>query len=91
MIRAKITPIFVADGVRILIQWVRIENELPGEVIAEEEFAIAASRSGSSYVSAVEVESAVKRKGTFWIDEAGLRHFIIVAEPGDMGVFGTEL
>lgn len=90
MIRLKVTPMFLPDGVKIKLDWVNVVNEQIGDIAGSEEFVISRSREGSSYISKVAIEQATEMGGTFWIDEAGARHFITVIDPGLMGLLGTE-
>lgn len=90
-VRAKVTPTLIDAGIRVIIEWVNVENEQVGEVLGTEEFSIAINRMGSSYVSRIAVEQASELPATFWIDERGKRHFSLLAEAGVVGVTGAEI
>jgi hypothetical protein len=90
MIRAKITPTPTAEGnTNVRIDWIEIlPGEQPGAVKFSEEFQLSPQRSGSSYVSRLCVDQHHEQLGTFWLDEAGRRHLVMVAEPGNMQAVG---
>jgi hypothetical protein len=90
MIRLKITPRFTEDGVQLALEWVEIVNESIFRTVAVEEFAIAARREGCAYVTRGSFDVGQMMPGTFWIDEAGRRHFVIEAEAGLVGLTGSQ-
>lgn len=92
MIRLKITPRFTDAGVRLLLEWVDIaEGELIAGVVASEEFELKQAREGCAYVTRGSFEEGTFLPGTFWIDEAGRRHFVLDAEAGHVGLFGENV
>ncbi len=88
MIRLKITPKFVNGGVRLALEWVELVDEKVVGVVATEEFQLQAKREGCAYVTRGGFDQGQMQPGTFWIDEAGHRHFVMPAEPGQVGLLG---
>lgn len=84
----KVTPRLDGDCVHVLLEWVRIADERVAEVVHTEEFRIAHHRVGCAYVSAVRIAEAVVQPGSFWLDELGLRHFVVKAEVGAFNMTG---
>lgn len=91
MIRCKVTPHFTDEGVRIVLEWVEIVDEKIAAVVATEEFTLNANREGCSYVTRGGFDAGKLMPGTFWIDEKGSRHFVMEAEPGQVGMIGNTI
>lgn len=90
MIRLKITPRFTdAPGVHLLLEWVEVMDEQITQVVATEEFVLSRNREGCSYITRGSFDLGEMMPGTFWIDEAGHRHFVMQAEPGHIGLVGN--
>lgn len=90
-LRVRVKSI-VLDGMnKIILEWIEVHNdgkgnsEVSGEVKHTEEYQFPVN-SGVSYISKMEVNSSNLRKGTFWQDRIGRRHFIIDAEPVNIGL-----
>lgn len=89
MIRCKITPRFTEAGFVITVEWVDIaEGEVITRTIGTEEFAITSAREGCAYVTRGGFDEGRMQPGTFWIDEAGRRHFVMDVEAGAIGLTG---
>lgn len=92
MIRAKITPQFIDDGVKITVEWINVvEGEQIIGVVGVEEFTIAQKREGCGYVTRGGFDQGQMQPGTFWIDESGHRHFVMDAETGYVGLIGNSV
>ncbi len=99
MIRLKITPQFLgtviecgADGINLLLEWVEVDDkeQIVG-VVGTEEFTVMTKRDGCSYVTRGAFSEGRMLPGTFWVDEAGHRHFVMSAEAGQVGTLGMEV
>ena len=85
MIRAKITPTWSEDLVHIVIEWIRVENETPGEVVYTESFSMTKERMGvSAYVTKGMANVFDDQPNTFWLDENGNRHFVLHVDPATL-------
>lgn len=101
MIRCRITPKFTGmsrtdyengeSGVHLLLEWVEVVDEQIVNVLATEEFVISADRAGCAYVTRGAFDEGRLLPGTFWVDEAGHRHFVMQAEAGVIGLTGETL
>jgi hypothetical protein len=93
MIRGKLTPSVDAAGVvKILIEWVNVLDgeTVAGPPLAVEEFQVGPARLGKvSYVTKAEFSEGTLRQGTFWLDEAGNRHFVIDADAGALDMVAS--
>ncbi len=101
MIRLKITPRFVDSdtqdvtgvvGTNLLLEWVEVDDkeQIVG-VVGTEEFTVMVNREGSSYITRGAFPEGRMLPGTFWVDEAGHRHFVMSAEAGQVGALGMEV
>lgn len=59
-------------------------------VAHREEFRIMPDRFGCGYVSQVGFEAAECPLPAFFLDQKGLRHFVVSAERGDLPMFGQQ-
>ncbi len=89
-IRAKLSVAFEPDG-SILIQmdWVDVRDEKLVKTLATEK--VRMNRSGPSYISRTVFAEGSFLPGTFWVDEAGKRHFIMEAEAGVIPLVGHDM
>ncbi len=89
MIRAKITPF---DG-GLTVEWAEVDEAgNVGAVHKTETFrAPAGAGPGWSYVTCAGFAQGEAAPGTFWLDAAGRRHFVLAADPGAVGLFGGEV
>lgn len=96
-LRVKITPFQCdEDGLSIRLQWITtdesqniIRDEAGHPIIAHvEEFRIAATKFGHGYVSEVGFESPGETFGAFFVDGDWARHFVVKADPGEIGMEG---
>ena len=90
MIRIKTTPSRKDGHICVRVDYVNVEDERVTDIVFTEEFQIREDRQGCSYVSRAEFEAGHALPGTFWLDEEGRRHFHVKADPGFVGLFGTE-
>jgi hypothetical protein len=97
LLRPLITPTLEADGAILLrVDWLTIDagnNVLKDEsgrpvVAHHEECRIGPKRAGCGYVSEVGYLDAEAGLPAFFIDPAGLRHFVVKAERHDEVVMG---
>lgn len=91
-IRLKLSAKTVGDKIHFNLDWVDVVNEEIKSVIGNEEFAMSVKKceAGCAYVSRVSFREGEEGPGTFWIDENGLRHFLVSAEKGNFDFSGSE-
>ncbi len=87
-LRLKLTPRTDGDVTHLKLEWVNVDGEQIGETMFAEEFRIGKNREGCAYISRVEFIDAQVLPGTFWLDEAGRRHFRVDADAGQLTAFG---
>jgi hypothetical protein len=92
-LRAKISPKLADDGslIHLKVEWVEVvDNQIVGEPKAVEEFQISSGHDGCAYVSRACFEKGEMLPGTFWLDEAGHRHFYLTGEAAEIGSVGLS-
>lgn len=92
-VRLKLTPSLRDDDLHLLLEWVEVDQcENIVCTLASEEFLVDQATLGTvSYVSRGEFPEGEMRKGTFWLDQSGLRHFYMSAQAGQLSLFGEEM
>jgi len=88
-LRTRVSAELVDGLIRVTVGWVEVENGRPGAELFTETFAISPDRAGCSYFSRVVFDKGEVLPGTFWVDEAGNRHFVMAADPGLVGLIGV--
>jgi hypothetical protein len=95
MIRAKISASYAVDGeLAIKVEWIDVdEASNMGQVHATEQFTISGpkAKAGCAYVSRAAFDEGQFLPGTFWLDENGMRHFYMQADPGTFNLMGQPV
>jgi hypothetical protein len=90
MLRAKITAKPKRGFVHVTVDWVDVVENVVGATQFTEEFRVSKEIPVCGYVSRVAFTEAVVSPGTFWLDEKGLRHFLLQADPGHIDHIGMD-